>query len=91
MKSENSFKSGTVEVFTTNIESKAEAKQILKILRMDFPSVKLNFDLGEAERIYPCKHSILRIEGDAIDSERVMAKIKQSGFNCDFLEDKVCY
>lgn len=79
-----------IEVFTTNIKSEIQAERILKTLDTIFPKLKINFDVSKTELPYPCGHSILRIEGKTIHSESIIATMKQSGFMCDILEDKVC-
>lgn len=79
-----------IEVFTTNIQSKVEANQLLKTLRAKFPKVKVDYDLSETKLSYPCGHSVLRAEGSKINSENIISIVKQSGFKCDVLEDKVC-
>ena len=79
-----------IEVFTTNIQSKIQAENILKTLEKSFPELKINFDLSETKFPYPCGHSILRVEGNTINSESIISIINQSGFKCDILEDKVC-
>jgi len=79
-----------VEVFTTNIQSKIQAERILNPLEKNFLELKINFDLNETELPYPCGHSILRVEGNTINSESIISILNQSGFKCDILEDKVC-
>lgn len=79
-----------VEVFTTNIQSKIQAGRILKKLEKSFPKLKINFDLSKTRLPYPCGHSILRVEGNEINSENIISIMNQSGFMCDILEDKVC-
>lgn len=90
MTKEETFKIDGVEVFTTNIQSKIQAERILKMLESHFPKLKINFDLNETVLPYPCGHTILRVEGNTINSEKIIAIIKKSGFMCDILEDKVC-
>jgi len=79
-----------IEVFTTNIQTKTQAKYILKTLKKSFPKLKINFDINESQLSYPCEHSILRVEDSRINSENIMSIIKHSGFLCDILEDKIC-
>lgn|GEM_PF-379571 len=87
---EKTLKFGGIEVFTTNIQSKIQAERIVQILESSFPKLKINFDLCETELPYPCGHTILRVEDNEINSEIIISIIKQSGFMCDILEDKVC-
>jgi len=79
-----------IEVFSTNVQSEIQAQLILETLEKSFPELKINFDLNETKLPYPCRHSILRVEGTTINSESLVSIINQSGFKCDILEDKVC-
>ena len=79
-----------IEVFTTNIQSEIQAIRVLEILEKNFPEQKINFDLNEVALSYPCGHTILRIEGKVINTEKVLSIVNKSGFKCDILEDKVC-
>lgn len=79
-----------IEVFTTNIQSEIQAISVLEILEKNFPEQKINFDLNETALSYPCGHTILRIEGKVINTEKVLSIVNKSGFKCDILEDKVC-
>jgi len=80
----------SVEVFTTNIQSKIQADSVLNLLENRFQTLKINFDLNEVEQPYPCGHTVVRVEGNTINAENIIAIINQSGFRCDILEDKVC-
>ncbi|MGO1245237.1 MAG: hypothetical protein ACTMH4_14225 [Sphingobacterium sp.] len=90
MTAEKTLKLGRVEVFTTNIQNKIQAEHIVKILESSVPKMKINFDLCETELPYPCGHTILRVENSEINSGNIISIVKQSGFMCDILEDKVC-
>ena len=47
-----------VEVFKTNVQKKTQSKTLICILSEAFPSLKINFDLSDADKV-------LRVEGDA--------------------------
>jgi len=79
-----------IEVFTTNIQSEIQAIRVIGILEKSFIDLKINFDLNETHLPYPCGHTILRIEGKVINTEKVLSIVNKSGFRCDILEDKVC-
>lgn len=79
-----------IEVFTTNVQSKLQAKPILKLLQNNFPELLINFDIDDSEIQIPFCHNILRVEGATINAEKIMAIVNQSGFQCDILEDKIC-
>lgn len=78
------------EVFITDIGDLVAAKSTLQSLRNSFPGLKINFDAGDSATSYPCGHSILRVEGTAVDSEGIMSMLSRSGIMCDVLEDKIC-
>jgi len=68
-----------VEAFKTNIQKKAQSKMLLGILSEAFPTVKINFDFLDCDKV-------LRIEGDHIEPLRIMMLIKKKGFKCEVLE-----
>lgn len=79
-----------VEVFITNIQSEIQAKEVLKSLESNYPSLKINFDLEDFNEPYPCGHSILRIEGEFFDTNSIFQRLKSKGIKCEILEDKIC-
>lgn len=79
-----------IEVFTTNIQSEIQAIHVLEILEKSFTELNIKFDLNEINLPYPCGHTILRIEGKVINTEKVLSIVNKSGFRCDILEDKIC-
>ncbi len=68
-----------VEVFKTNVQKKAQSKMLVDILLEAFPSFKINFDL------YDCD-AVLRVEGNNIETLRIMILVKEHGFTCEILE-----
>ncbi len=86
----SNFDTNMIEVFTTSIRTQDEAKRVLHTIGNQFPGLKINFDLEDSGRPYPCGHSILRVEGAAIQPAPIISAINKSGFNCDILEDKIC-
>jgi hypothetical protein len=68
-----------IEVFKTNVQKKAQSKMLLGILCESFPSVKINFDLLDCDKI-------LRVEGDTVEVSTIMLLVKQQGFNCEVLD-----
>lgn len=79
-----------IEVFTTNIRDKVHAERVLESLKSSFSELKINFDLDESKSPLPCSQTILRAEGDSIDSDEIISLVNKSGFLCDILEDKIC-
>jgi hypothetical protein len=79
-----------IEVFSTNVQSKVHADEVLTALKNSFPDLKINFDLGDLDLSLPFCHSILRVEGASIDAEKIIEIVTRSGSVCDVLEDKIC-
>ena len=68
-----------VEIFKTNVQRKTQSKMLLSILSEAFPSLKINFDLSDCDKV-------LRVEGDNMEALRIMIILKEYGFNCEVLD-----
>jgi len=68
-----------VEVFKTNVQKKAQSKMLLSVLSEAFPSVKINFDLSDCDKV-------LRAEGDHIEALPIMILVKEYGFSCEIFD-----
>lgn len=68
-----------VEVFKTNVQKKAQSKMLLCALYDAFPSFKINFDLSDCDKV-------LRVEGDNMESFRIITLVKEYGFMCEPLD-----
>ena len=68
-----------VEVFKTNVQKKTQSKMLLNILSDAFPSLKINFDLSDCDKV-------LRVEGDNMEALRIMILVKEYGFTCEILD-----
>jgi len=68
-----------VEVFKTNVQKKKQSKMLLSILSEAFPSVKINLDLSDCDKV-------LRVEGDNMETSRIMILVKEYGFTCEALD-----
>ena len=79
-----------IEVFITDIQNKAQADRVLNIIKTETADLKINYDLNETALSFPCGHTILRMEGDVVNSDEIIAIVKESGFKCEVLEDKIC-
>jgi hypothetical protein len=77
-----------VEVFITDIQHKNQADTILSSIQNS--NLKINFDYNETELSFPYGHTILRVEGDEINADEIIIKVKNQGFNCEILEDIIC-
>jgi hypothetical protein len=79
-----------VEVFITDIENKNQVDKIISLIKNANKALKINFDLNETNLPFPCGHTILRVEGVEINSNKIISIVKKQGFNCEILEDKIC-
>jgi hypothetical protein len=68
-----------VEVFKTNVQKKAQSKMLLCILSEAFPSLKINFDLSDCDKV-------LRVEGADMEVPGIMSLVKEHGFTCEVLD-----
>lgn len=68
-----------VEVFKTNVQKKLQSKMLLCMLAEAFPSLKINFDLSDCDKV-------LRVEGDNMETLPIMLLVKENGFSCEVLE-----
>ena len=65
----------TVEIFKTNVTSPEAAAWLAEILKTLFPRCRINFDLQDCDRI-------LRIQGDSIETSRVVSVLKMYHYEC---------
>lgn len=79
-----------IEIYMTNIRSETLSKEILRYLESHYPNLKINFDLEDFDKPYPCGHSILRIEGESINTNSISSRLRSKGIECELLEDKPC-
>lgn len=68
-----------VEAFKTNVRKKAQSKMLLSVLSEAFPSVKMNFDLSDRDKV-------LRVEGENMETPGIMVVVKKYGFKCEVLD-----
>ena len=68
-----------VEVFKTNVQKKAQSKQLLCALYETFPAFKINFDLSDCDKV-------LRVEGENMEALKIMTLVEEFGFTCELLE-----
>lgn len=68
-----------VEVFKTNVRKKTESLKLLSALTEAFPALKMNFDLSDCDKV-------LRVEGEGMETLRIMVFIKDHGFTCEILD-----
>jgi len=68
-----------VEAFKTNVQKKTQSKMLLSLLSEVFPSLKINVDLSDCDKV-------LRVEGDYIEALSIMTLVKDNGFRCEILD-----
>lgn len=78
------------EIFITNVQTKIQAKEVLDFLKTNNPDLKISYDLNETDNSFPCGHTILRVEGDKVDTQNILTALNNLGYKCEILEDKVC-
>ncbi|SEW52642.1 hypothetical protein [Chitinophaga arvensicola] len=69
-----------VEVFVTNVQRVAAAKEIVALLLRNFPESKINFDLEDRDRV-------LRVEGNDFHPGKIMMLVTENGFECQVMEE----
>ncbi|MBN8787668.1 MAG: hypothetical protein J0I84_11315 [Terrimonas sp.] len=79
-----------IEVFITDIQTEIQAKDILDFFKANNPDLKINYDLNETDKAYPCGHTVLRVEGNKIETQSILTAMQNLGHKCEILEDKVC-
>jgi hypothetical protein len=52
---------------------------LLCILSEAYPSLKINFDLSDCDKV-------LRVEGDNMEASTIMILVKEHGFECEVLD-----
>ena len=69
-----------VEIFKTNVQTKAGAEKIIACLLSYFPGYTINFDLDDCDRI-------LRIEtqNDNIKEQQIIQLLAAKGYTCSRL------
>lgn len=79
-----------VEVFITDVQNESQAERISSTIKGNSDHLEICFDLNETDMPFPCGHTILRIEGKNINSDKILATVIGLGFKCEILEDKIC-
>ena len=68
-----------IEIFKTNVQNKTQAKRIINLLKEMFSEAKINFDLGDRDKI-------LRVEGiHQSYLQCIVDDLNNLGFTCEIL------
>lgn len=70
-----------VEVFRTNVQKDAQARQLVKKLLVHFPHCKINFDLQDCDKIL----RVAGIAGIDICPDKIIRVINTCGYHCEIL------
>ncbi|QSW90441.1 MULTISPECIES: hypothetical protein [Flavobacterium] len=68
-----------VEIFKTNVEKETETNYVIAVIKRQFPSYKVNFDLEDCDKI-------LRVEGLELQWNTIIDYVNCLGFLCIRLE-----
>jgi hypothetical protein len=50
----------------------------LYAIRKDHPELKINFNFNETDLPFPYGHTILRTEGEIVNSEKILTSVKNT-------------
>ncbi|MFT3678886.1 MAG: hypothetical protein QM791_01360 [Ferruginibacter sp.] len=68
-----------LEIYKTNVKTKAESRKVVRSLQAIFPSAVINFDLQDCDKI-------LRVNGiKASETTGVICHLLQLGHHCEIL------
>ncbi|WP_244248466.1 hypothetical protein [Flavobacterium foetidum] len=68
-----------VEVFKTNVQQETETNYIIAVIKRQFPTYKINFDLEDCDKI-------LRVEALEPQWNTIVDYLNNLGFSCVRLE-----
>ncbi|KRD08214.1 hypothetical protein ASE21_16110 [Flavobacterium sp. Root901] len=64
-----------VEIFKTNVQKETETNYIIAVIKRQFPSYKINFDLEDCDKI-------LRVEGLELQCDNIIYYVNRLGYTC---------
>lgn len=64
-----------VEIFKTNVQEQLHAQALLRLLHLNLPNHRMNFDLDDCDKI-------LRVEGKEVEPEKILHLVSETGFTC---------
>ncbi|MTI86947.1 MAG: hypothetical protein FH748_03145 [Balneolaceae bacterium] len=67
-----------VKVYKTDVVESSQAAQVKDELLREFPGSTISFDLEDCD-------NVLRIEGNAINGDKVRSLVSSQGFSCKVL------
>lgn len=69
-----------IEVFKTDVEDPAKARELLSHINAQFPMYQSNFDLNDCDRILRIKNT-----NGGVEAARVIEIVRQSGHHAECL------
>lgn len=69
-----------IEVFTTNVDNKKDARLIISLINQMIPDSYANFDLDDCDRILRVEEKI-----KIFDVRGIIALLEKKGFQCSIL------
>lgn len=72
-----------IEIFKTDIQEQGQAEKVSGVLANLLPNARISFDLDDQDKV-------LRIENPDIDTDAVVAAVRDLGFKCSVIPDKIC-
>lgn len=64
-----------VEIFKTNVQKESDTNYIIAVIKRQFPTYKINFDLEDCDKI-------LRVEGVNLQLNHIVEYVNCLGFIC---------
>ncbi|MEA5257655.1 hypothetical protein VB264_07660 [Arcicella aquatica] len=69
----------SIEIFKTSVSNQRASEEILNLLKISFPHLKMNFDLDDCDKI-------LRIQGHSFCSTNIIEILSNMGHHCERIE-----
>ncbi len=79
-----------IEVLVTDIKDSVTSHKVMNMLSYKYQKLRINIDLDETGKPFPCGQSILRLEGENINAQAIISDLESLGIIAYILEDKVC-
>lgn len=79
-----------IEVFITDVQDKIQSDKVFTSILDFYPEKNINIDFNETSKQYPCGHTVLRVEANKINSEKILKIVRNLGLHCEIMEDKIC-
>ena len=68
-----------VEVFKTNVQKEKDTNFIIAVIKRQFPTYKINFDLEDCDKI-------LRVEASQLEPRSIIKYLNRLGYTCAILD-----